>query len=184
MGEYPYAALICRGEEVVCETINPVTRDRDVTRHAEVVAISEAQRLLATTSLDDCTIYVNAESCASCCYAIRESRIGRVVLGTPAPLTGGLSRWNILQDTKLSENIPEVFASPPQVILGFLQDEAEEALRRWNPLAWHFIRSRNVFGGPLPQHLLAPASQRHSQKLGARLMSFLRRKVFDYFGRR
>ena len=30
-----------------------------------------------TVSLDDCRIYVSAEPCAYCCYAIRESRFGR-----------------------------------------------------------------------------------------------------------
>jgi len=80
-GEYPYGVVICRDGEVVAESINRVARERDVTRHAEVVAISEVQKKLDTVSLDDCTIYVSAESCAYCCYAIRESRIGRAVFG-------------------------------------------------------------------------------------------------------
>lgn len=91
-GEYPYAAVICRNGEFVCELINWVTHDRDVTRHAEVVAVSEAQRVLGTTSLDDCTIYVNAEPCAFCCYAIRESQIGKVVYGMRSPVMGGHPR--------------------------------------------------------------------------------------------
>src|SRR5579872_6958846 len=107
-GEYPYAAVICRNGEVVCESINLARHDRDVTHHAELVAISEALRRLNRVSLEDCTIYANAEPCALCCYAMRETRIGRVVFGVPAPLTGGLTRWNILADTKLSEVVPEV----------------------------------------------------------------------------
>jgi hypothetical protein len=39
---------------------------------------------------------------------------GRVVFGVPASLTGGVTRWNILTDTKLSDTVPEVFA-PPQL---------------------------------------------------------------------
>lgn len=49
-GEYPYAALICRDDKVVCERFNAVTQDRDVTHHAEVVAISEAQHRLRSLS--------------------------------------------------------------------------------------------------------------------------------------
>jgi tRNA(adenine34) deaminase len=90
--EYPYGAVICRSGRVVSESINRVTHDGDVTRHAEVVAISLAQKALRTVSLDDCEIYVNAEPCAFCCYAIRETRIRRVVYGLSSPHMGGVSK--------------------------------------------------------------------------------------------
>src|SRR5512145_1450707 len=67
-GEYPYGVVIVRRGEVVAESINRVTQDGDVTRHAEVVAISAAQKALDTVSLDDCALYVNAEPCAFCSY--------------------------------------------------------------------------------------------------------------------
>src|SRR5206468_7755486 len=93
-GEYPYAAVVCCDGAIVAESINRVAHDRDVTRHAEVVAISLAQKALRSVSLDDCEIYVNAEPCAFCCYAVRESRIRRVVFGLSSPHMGGVSRWN------------------------------------------------------------------------------------------
>jgi tRNA(adenine34) deaminase len=46
-GEYPYGAVIMRNGEVVAETTNCVARDRDATRHAEVVAISSVNELSA-----------------------------------------------------------------------------------------------------------------------------------------
>ena len=39
-GEYPYAAVISRNGEVVCESINSARHDHDVSHHAEVVAMS------------------------------------------------------------------------------------------------------------------------------------------------
>ena len=179
MGEYPYAAVICRGGEIICESINPVTRDGDVTRHAEIVAISEAQKALRTTSLDDCAIYMNAEPCALCSYAIRESRIGRALFGLSSPVMGGFSRWNILGDTLLSDKMPDVFAPPPEIHAGFLRDEAEASLKRWSPIAYHVIRSRGLFGALPPIH--APPSPRGVK---ARAMAVLRRRFFDRFGRR
>ncbi len=113
-GEYPYAAVICRDRELVCESINPVGRDGDVTHHAEMVGLSLAQQRLGRISLQGWTLYANAESCAMCSYAMRESRIGRVVLGMAAPLTSGLARWNVLADPKLNEVLPEVFAPAPE----------------------------------------------------------------------
>jgi tRNA(adenine34) deaminase len=183
-GEYPYAALICRDDKVVCERFNAVTQDRDVTHHAEVVAISEAQQRLRSLSLEDCTIYVNAEPCAFCCYAMRESRIGRVVYAMQAPLTGGVTRWNILADTKLSDRLPEVFARPPEIVPGFMREEAETAMAHRAPVVWHFMHTRNIFGGPLPTEILARLAAPHSNGPWQRIMSFLRRRFFDRFGRK
>ncbi len=184
LGEYPYAAVICRDGKVICESINPVRHDHDVTHHAEIVAISQAQRRLNRVSLEDCTIYANAEPCALCCYAMRETRIGRVVFGVPAPLTGGVTRWNILADSKLSDTLPEVFAPPPQIVPGFMREQIESAIAHRAPLAWEFIRTRDIFGGPLPAQILTHETAHRGRGLRPQLMSFLRRRLFDYFGRK
>jgi tRNA(adenine34) deaminase len=183
-GEYPYAAVVCRGEEIVFETINRVARDHDVTRHAEVVAVSEAQRVLGRLSLEDCTLYANAEPCALCSYAIRESRVGKLVFALRSPIMGGLSRWNILEDEKLSGALPEVFAAPPELVVGLLREEAERAMMNWDPFAWRVVRHRGLFGGrvhgdthPMAFHRLPEAG------LGHRIGALLRRHFFDRFGR-
>src|SRR5579864_552046 len=109
-GEYPFAAVIGRQGEFICEASNMVRRAGDVTRHAEMVAMSAAQQTLRRISLDDCTLYSTVEPCAMCAYAIRESRIGRVIFGLQSPFMGGHSRWNILGDDNLAAVLPEVFA--------------------------------------------------------------------------
>jgi tRNA(Arg) A34 adenosine deaminase TadA len=73
-----------------------------LSRHAEMVAMSAAQQRLRTRALHDCTLYSTVEPCAMCSYAIRESRIGRVIFGLHSPVMGGHSRWNILMDETLS----------------------------------------------------------------------------------
>jgi tRNA(adenine34) deaminase len=179
-GEYPYAAVICRDGVIVAESINRVTRDRDVTRHAEVVAISQAQKTLGSVSLEDCEIYMNAEPCAFCSYAIRETRIRRVVFGLSSPHMGGVSKWNILGDTDICNAMPEVFEPPPEVVSGYMAKEAEQALSEWNPLIAGIIRRRGLFGaGP---RVITKVTQPPS--LRGRVLRFLRRNVFDYFGRR
>ncbi len=183
-GEQPYAAVIARDGQFVCESITSVRYDRDVTRHAELVAISTAFRQLNRISLEDCTIYSNAEPCALCSYAMRETRIGRVVYSIPAPLTGGVSRWRILADDELSDRLPEVFAPPPEIVPGCMREEAESALARRAPLAWKFTTGRNVFGGPLPVYVLAATTIRRRATMRGRAMAFLRRHLFDRFGRK
>src|SRR3984957_20880435 len=64
-----------------------------VTRHAEMIAMSEAQRVLGTKRLSRCTLYTNVEPCAMCCYCIRETRMRKVVYAIRSPIMGGHSRW-------------------------------------------------------------------------------------------
>jgi tRNA(adenine34) deaminase len=183
-GEYPYGVLICRAGEVVAESINRVKHDCDVTRHAEVVAISAAQKALGRTSLDDCVIYGSVEPCVLCSYAIRESRIGRVVYALHSPHMGGLSKWNILMDEGISRTMPEVFAPPPTVVAGFMADEAERALFEWNRLVSTAMKKRGLFVTEAPESVnledLSLSRNGHTQLLWAPL----RRNFFDRFGRR
>jgi tRNA(adenine34) deaminase len=146
-GELPFAALICRGHDVVVETINRVVKDADVTRHAELVAMSEAQKILGRRDLADCTLYTTVEPCAMCSFALRETRIGRVVFAIKSPVMGGVSKWNVLRDAKLSEALPEVFGPIPEVIAGLSRRKAENVWSKWNPLFWSAIKFRGYLGG-------------------------------------
>jgi tRNA(adenine34) deaminase len=184
-GEYPYAALIVCDGTIVAETTNRVAHDRDVTRHAETVAISLAQEALASTDLSDCALYTNFEPCAFCCYAIRESRIGKVVFALRSPMMGGLSRWNILGDRKLSHNMPEVFAPPPVLVADFLCEEGDISLRQSAPTVWAFMHARGLLGPPPPDgnDSDAAASATGYVRVIGWIMRALRRNFFDRFGR-
>ena len=140
--ELPFACVICRDGEIVAETINRVVRDGDVTRHAEILAISEAQRVLGRTDLSDCTIYSNVEPCPMCAFPIRETRIGRVVYAISSPMMGGLSKWDVLGDNEISNVMPQVFGDTPEVDAGLLYPEAAAVWRAWNPIFWLGIRFR------------------------------------------
>ena len=179
-GEYPYAAVICRDGMIVAESINRVTHAGDVTRHAEVAAISQAQKMLGTVSLENCEVYMNAEPCAFCSYAIRETRIRRVVFGLSSPHMGGVSKWNILGDMDICSAMPEVFEPPPEVVSGYMAKEAEQALIEWNPLIAGIIRRRGLFGAA--PRVITIVTQ--PPGLRGRVLRFLRRNLFDYFGRR
>jgi tRNA(adenine34) deaminase len=183
-GEYPYGAVITQAGKVVVESTNRVAHEHDVTRHAEAESISLAQKLLGTISLRDCVLYATSEPCVYCCYAIRESRLGRVVYALQSPYMGGHSRWDVLTDQGLSEKMPEVFDAPPEIVSGFMAEETEQALIEWNPLVWGFVKRRGLFvTGPHAQ-FTAPQPTKVSKRVVRRLMPILRRLVYDRFGRK
>jgi tRNA(Arg) A34 adenosine deaminase TadA len=75
-GELPFGCVICRDGEVVAESTNRVKRDRDVMRHAEMVAMSRpngcsapsgcrAVRSIPVSSLAGCALIAFAKpACA------------------------------------------------------------------------------------------------------------------------
>jgi tRNA(adenine34) deaminase len=183
--ELPFGSVIAKGAEEISAAGNGVRAAADVTRHAEVCAIVAAQRKYGRPSLDGCTLYTNVEPCAFCSYAIRETRISRVVFALASPLMGGTSRWDVLQDDGLSGSMPEVFAPAPEVVGGFLADEADALLRQTAPMMWVASRQRGLFVREDANRLSRP-SPRPEGMLGAakaRAMDLLRRRVFDRFSR-
>jgi tRNA(adenine34) deaminase len=147
-GEYPFGAVIALDGRIVAEAINRTIRDGDVTRHAEVIAISHAQRSISPAQLHRSTLYSNIEPCAMCSYCIREAGIGRAVYSLASPIMGGLSKWNILRDDGMSDRIPQIFGAVPEVVSGVLLLEAQQAWRDWSPLAWHMIKLRCLLTEP------------------------------------
>jgi len=172
--ELPFACIICRDGEIVTEAINRVVRDGDVTQHAEVIAISEAQRILGRSDLSDCTVYSNVEPCPMCAFPMRETRIGRVVYAISSPMMGGLSKWNVLGDNEISNVMPEVFGDAPEVAAGLQYREAAEVWRKWNPVFWLGIRFRGCLADPAKDdaHLTLQARQ-HNRRPLRRLLAFL-----------
>jgi len=173
-----------RAGKVVVESINRVAHEHNVTRHAEAESISLTQKILGTTSLSDCVLYTTAEPCVYCAYAIRESRLGRVVYALHSSYMGGASRWNVLTDQGLSEKMPEVFDPPPEVVAGLMAQETEDALLEWNPLVWGFVKRRGLFVTGPHARFTAPSSTKISTRIMRQLMPLLRTLVFDRFGRR
>jgi tRNA(adenine34) deaminase len=171
-GEFPFASLICDGNRVIAEATNQVARDADVTRHAELLAISKAQKALGRKDLSNCTIYSNIEPCVMCSFPIRETRIGRVIYSISSPLMGGFSKWNVLRDSELSDVMPEAFGGLPEVITGILQREAEAVWRKWNPVIWTVIKYRGCFenAGAPARNVHLPAVP-HQHGLLRRLLS-------------
>jgi tRNA(adenine34) deaminase len=164
-GEYPFGTVIAVDGRIVSEAINRTIRDGDVTRHAEIVALSHAQKTIGRERLGRAALYSNIEPCAMCAYCIREAGVGRVVYALGSPVMGGNSRWNILRDESLADRIPEIFGAVPEVVSGMLANEAERAWREWSPFAWQMIRLRGLLMAPSPERDQVQVQPGHSVSL-------------------
>src|SRR5437867_8924845 len=87
-GEVPVGAAVFRDGVVVARAYNESVSRRDPTAHAELLAIQQALRALATDRLTDCTLYVTLEPCAQCAGAIVLAKVGRLVFGAYDPKAG------------------------------------------------------------------------------------------------
>ena len=86
--EVPIGAVIVCQDKIIGKGHNQTERLKDVTAHAEMLAITAAANYLGAKFLEDCTLYVSVEPCPMCAAALRWARIGRVVYGAADPKAG------------------------------------------------------------------------------------------------
>lgn len=78
-GGDPYGAVVVKDGEIIGEGVNTTHKYPDVSGHAELAAIREAQKHLNRIDLSDCTIYASGHPCPMCLGSIVFSGIKKVV---------------------------------------------------------------------------------------------------------
>lgn len=81
-GEISVGAVLVKNGKILAQTHNLKETLNDVTAHAEILAIKNAQEKLHTWHLDDCDLYVTLEPCPMCAWAIINSRIKNLYFGS------------------------------------------------------------------------------------------------------
>ena len=79
--EVPVGAVIIKNNRVIAKAYNKKEKNKNVIKHAEIIAISKACKKMKNWRLDDCEIYVTMEPCMMCSGAIEQSRIKKIVYG-------------------------------------------------------------------------------------------------------
>lgn len=128
--DVPFACIIVYNNTIVVKAKN-CARKGDITKHAEILALQEAQRLLGNSDLSECTLYSNVEPCPMCSFMIRELKISKVCFSLSSPIMGGYTKWPILQDMSLAKITP--FGNPPEIVKGILSKEAK---KDFDKLGW------------------------------------------------
>ena len=80
-GEIPVGAVIVSQNQILAKTHNLTEQLKDVSAHAELLAITAASNYLNSKYLKDCTLYVTLEPCVMCAGALFWSQIDKIVFG-------------------------------------------------------------------------------------------------------
>ena len=99
--EVPVGAVVVLNGRVIARGHNLTETLKDVTAHAEMMAITAAANGLGAKYLKNCTLYVTLEPCIMCIGAIMHSQISRLVYGADDPKKG----YTILNRDFLPKNI-------------------------------------------------------------------------------
>ena len=77
--EVPFAALIIdENGKIISKAYNTRNIKQQTINHAEILAITKANKKLKSWRLNKCTLYVTIEPCDMCKSVIKESRIQNV----------------------------------------------------------------------------------------------------------
>ncbi len=109
-GEVPVGAVVVDpAGNVLAAAHNRVETDRDVTAHAEILALREAGRRRGSARLADCDLYVTLEPCPMCAQAIAFARIRRLYFGAADPKGGGVEHGARVFAASSCHHRPEVY---------------------------------------------------------------------------
>ncbi len=97
-GEVPVGAVIVRDGRILSRAHNLRECTSDPLGHAELRALQGASRHTGDWRLDGCSIYVTLEPCPMCTGALLETRMKRLVFGTPDERFGAAGTMMNLAD--------------------------------------------------------------------------------------
>lgn len=79
--EVPVGAVVVMHGKIIAKAYNQVQLLKDVTAHAEILAITSACEQLQEKYLTEATLYVTLEPCLMCAGALYWNKIGHIVFG-------------------------------------------------------------------------------------------------------
>jgi tRNA(adenine34) deaminase len=118
-GEVPVGAVLVSQNQIIAKGRNSVEMLRDVTAHAEIIAISAGMQYLDSKYLPECTLYVTLEPCPMCAGALKWCQIQRIVYGAGDD-KGGFMKFG-----------KEMLHPKTKLEFGILHDECSALLKRF-----------------------------------------------------
>jgi tRNA(adenine34) deaminase len=123
-GDAPVGSVVVQAGVIIAEGIEGGKTKKDITFHAEIEAIREANIITGNSDLSDCILYTTHEPCIMCSYVIRHAKIQTVVFGISVVETGGVhSFYPILTDMKI-----KIWGKPPRIVKGIMEREIKNSI--------------------------------------------------------
>ncbi len=80
-GEIPVGAIVVSHNRIIARAHNQTELLRDVTAHAEILALTAASNYLGNKYLVDCQLYVTLEPCVMCAGALAWAQLNQLIVG-------------------------------------------------------------------------------------------------------
>ncbi len=124
ISDVPVGCIIKKDGKIIASTHNLREKNNDVTAHAEILAIQQAEKELGTSRLTDCEMYVTLEPCPMCAWAIIQSGIKSLYFGSYNTQYGAIS--SVI-------NLPELANSKLKIYGGIEEEKCNNILEEfWN----------------------------------------------------
>lgn len=120
--DIPVGAVIIKDNKIIAQAFNKKEKIKDVTAHAEIIALREAEQKLGNWRLEDCIMYVTLEPCPMCAWAIIQSRLKAVYFGSYDPNYGAFG-------SKI--DLRKLLNSKLQVYGGIMEEECDKILKEY-----------------------------------------------------
>ncbi|MCJ7996959.1 nucleoside deaminase [Rhizobium cremeum] len=129
-GEVPIGAVLVHDGVIVARAGNETRALRDVTAHAEILAIRRAAEVIGDERLSGADLYVTLEPCTMCAAAISFARIRRLYYGAEDPKGGGVDNGVRFYRQPTCHHVPEVYsgigeAESAEILRGFFRERRE-----------------------------------------------------------
>lgn len=119
--EVPIGCVIVCNGEIVASEHNTKIKDNNSLAHAEMKALTLAQKKLGTKYLQDCEMFVTLEPCAMCAGAIVNARLGKLHYALREPKTGCCgSKFNLINGC---------FNHETEVVIGEKEEESKKLMQ-------------------------------------------------------
>lgn len=110
-GEVPVGAVVAdKTGRIIASAGNRTLEFKDPTAHAEMLAIRQAARDLASERLVDCDLYVTLEPCAMCAAAISFARVRRLYFAAPDEKMGAVEHGGRFYAQATCHHRPDVYS--------------------------------------------------------------------------
>lgn len=118
--EIPVGCVIVKDDKIIARAHNLRESKNLVMAHAEMLAITKANKKLNSWRLDECDIYVTLEPCPMCFGAIIQARFKNLYFGAYDKKAGACGSVLNLSDFKFNHNV--------NVVGGIMEDECSELI--------------------------------------------------------